>query len=137
MTFKFKGSDCLTAIEKVSDYCKDPDERYILLVQKAKQKRSLAQNRFYWGVLVKMLSDYTGFTPNEMHQVLGDNLWSYEKDGKKFIKSTTEMNTAEFAANIDAARLFAQDNIGVYIPEPNEITNEVWMSLNPDLEKNT
>lgn len=135
MTYKFKGSDVLTAIEKVSDYCKDADGKYILLVQKAKEKRSLAQNRYYWGIVIKMLSDYTGFTSQEMHQVLGDNLWSYEKDGRKFIKSTTEMNTAEFAANIDAARLFAQDNIGIYIPEPNEITNEVWMTLNPDLQK--
>jgi hypothetical protein len=135
MTFKFKGSEVLKAMEKVNDYCKDEDVKYILLCEKAKQKRSLAQNRYYWGVLVKMLSDYTGFTSNEMHQVLGNQLWSYEKDGRKFIRSTTDMDTKEFSDKIEEARVFAQDNIGVYIPEPNEVTNEMWMMLQPNDHK--
>lgn len=134
MTFKFRGKDSFGVMEKISDYCKEPESQYVLRVEKAKQKRSLSQNRYYWGVLVKMLSDYTGFTPNEMHQVLGENLWNYEKDGRKFIKSTTEMDTAEFTRRIDEARLFAQEQIGIYIPEPNEVTNEMLMVLQPHVE---
>ena len=47
---------------------KDGEVEVIVLRRRA--TRSDAQNRYYWGVIVQMLSDKYGYTPDEMHDVL-------------------------------------------------------------------
>ncbi len=132
MTYKFKGMGVGSAMKKVEAFCKEASTDYILMVAKAKQKRSLAQNKYYWGVVVKVISDYTGFTPQETHQLLGRELWSYDgKNGHRFIKSTADMDIAEFSSCIENARQYANESIGVYVPEAGEITEEMYMTLNP------
>ena len=32
--------------------------------------RSIQANRFYWGVIVQSIADYTGYTPDEVHDFL-------------------------------------------------------------------
>ncbi len=35
-----------------------------------KAPRSIPMNKYYWGVIVKYLSDHTGYAPEEMHEYL-------------------------------------------------------------------
>lgn len=46
------------------------DGEYTITIQRKHAHRSQAQNRLYWGVYVRTLSEYTGYSPDEMHEVL-------------------------------------------------------------------
>lgn len=101
------------------------DGKYYVTVQKNRPKRSLPQNAYYWAVIVKILSDHNGDTPNDMHENLLEE-FSYEmKENlhgrlvKVLIRTTDKrFNTKyaeEYYANI---RLWALDNWHLEIPEP-------------------
>jgi len=45
-------------------------KRVEVVLRKEKSQRSLNQNSYYHGVVVKTLSDFTGYDPEEMHEVL-------------------------------------------------------------------
>jgi hypothetical protein len=39
-----------------------------VIVEKWKDQRTLSQNRYYWGVVLKIISDDTGHEPEELHE---------------------------------------------------------------------
>ena len=39
-------------------------------IETPKKQRSDSQNRYYWGVIVKMISDFSGESPNRVHEAL-------------------------------------------------------------------
>lgn len=90
-----------------------------------KKYRSLKQNNYYWGVVVKIFSEYTGFTKDETHEVLARKFLTYEKKSPRtgktgvFIKSTTDLTTSEFMDYLLKCREFG-DEYDLNIPEPNE-----------------
>ena len=92
--------------------------------------RSLPQNAWYWGVIVALLSEHTGFTPDEMHAVLkakflpkrlavsdgnGEIVGEYVIGG-----STAKLNKLEFGEYCEAIRQWAAADLGVLIPDPHE-----------------
>lgn len=90
--------------------------------------RSLPENRYYWGVIVKILSDELGYEPSKIHEMLKQE-FLYEilhlktRDGileKKIVKSTTELNTEEAESFYSSVRQWASIELGIWIPEPNE-----------------
>lgn len=100
------------------------DGKYVWpMPEKEKKNRSGQQNKYYWGVICKLVSDHTGYTPDEMHQIMADNFLSYEKDGKRFTLSTTKLKTAEFEAYMEDCRRWAAMELQVYVPLPNESGN--------------
>jgi len=48
-------------------------KRIEINIEKSQKKRSSFQNRYYWGVIVAMLADHTGYTKEEMHEILKYN----------------------------------------------------------------
>lgn len=90
--------------------------------------RSNNQNRYYRGVVVKIISEHTGFTPEEVHELLKYRfLRTYEtlstKNGDKEFertKSTTELTTSAFEIFMSDVRMWASIELGLYIPDPNE-----------------
>ena len=92
--------------------------------------RSQQQNRFYWGVLVHLLSEHTGYTPDEVHEFLKmkfipKRLALSDHNGEitdEFVigGSTRKMNTVQFGEFMDECRRFAAEALDVYIPDPNE-----------------
>lgn len=89
-------------------------------------ERSLRQNSYYWGVVIKILSDYTGFEPDEMHEDLKNRFLKYYKvikatgEERELAKSTSNLSTEEFEAYLDMIRRWAMIEHDVYIPLPNE-----------------
>lgn len=90
-----------------------------------KEARSNSQNAYYWGVIVNILSDETGYTSDEIHELLKFKFLksNISIKGKEYIttKSTTELTTIaaeEFFSNI---RQWASIELGIYIPLPNEV----------------
>ena len=101
-----------------------PDGEYLWPhPEKPKRKRSDQQNRYYWGVVIKLISAHTGYEPEEMHQIMAEKYLSYEKNGRTFTRSTTKLKTMEFEDYMEQCRRFAAIDIQVYIPLPNEPGN--------------
>lgn len=108
-------------------------------VTRRRATRSIPQNAFYWGVLVHILSDYTGFAPDEMHELLKAKFIPKRLsvcDGNGEIKdefvlggSTRKMNKLEFGEYMESIRQWAAETLDVVIPDPDpdyrEATDEL------------
>ncbi len=88
-----------------------------------KETRSQKQNRYYWGVVCKLLHDHTGYTPEEIHQILAQKFLSYEKIGKTFVMSTTKLKTGKFEDYMENCRRWAAMELQCDVPMPNELNN--------------
>jgi hypothetical protein len=100
------------------------DGRYIWpMPEKERHIRSIQQNKYYHGVICKLISDHTGYTSDEVHQILAEQFLSYEKDGRTFVQSTTKLKTTEFESYMEDCRRWASMELQVYIPLPNEKSN--------------
>lgn len=102
---------------------------FAISLKKSKPTRSLAQSRYYWGVVLAYLSEETGYTKDEAHQLMQRMFLKYAKDvpDKKpqmFVRSTTSLSTIEMNEYIEQIRTFAVSELGIYIPDPNEIIYE-------------
>lgn len=87
-----------------------------------KKRRSLNQNNYYWGEVIEMLSEYTGYTPNEMHDALR---WKFLRKqtptGLDFPRSTSALTTSEFEDYLSQIRVWAAQDLNCPIPLPNEV----------------
>ncbi len=94
---------------------------YDFVVRKPKKNRTLRQNRYYWGVVVKVLADHFGYTIDEMHEALK---WKFlqKKDAPlPTVKSTTELSTVEFTDYLESVWRWAATEYSVYIPDPDKV----------------
>lgn len=92
-------------------------------IEERKKRRSNNQNSYYYGVVLKMIADYCGYRTNEEITGIHEELkrMFLPKIGKlNIVKSTSSLNTAEFTDYIENIRLWAAQELGVYIPDPNE-----------------
>ena len=90
-----------------------------------KKDRTLPQNRYYFGVVLKHICEYTGFTALECHDLFKDSFLPKKTVtiGSKRIErtpSTTELSTIEFNSFIDDVTRYVAEELGLYIPLPNE-----------------
>jgi hypothetical protein len=94
-----------------------------VIVRKESKIRSLQANAYLW-VCYTLISEYTGFTPEEIHAICkkkfivktlqyGDKI--YEAVG-----STALMDTMEFTSYVDKVKLWAGEEFGITVPEPDE-----------------
>ena len=95
-----------------------------------KSKRSIQQNSYYHGVVIKVMANEYGCFPNEMHEMMKQEflrLEDMEINGKKYIitKSTTKLKTDEMEEYLANCRRYASINLHLYIGEPNEIPEGV------------
>lgn len=99
-------------------------------VKRLRATRSLEQNAYYWGVVVQLLSEHTGYTPEDIHELLKAKFIPKRLavcDGNGVIHgefvlggSTRLMNKLEFGEYMDGIREWAADSLGVVIPDPNQ-----------------
>lgn len=85
--------------------------------------RSLNENSYLHGVVLPILSEWNGDTPNQWKLFLKKEFgWIRTKEmfGKIIEEpiSTAEMTTTDFEKFMTQIRMFG-DSLGVYIPEPN------------------
>ena len=97
---------------------------HAVAIKKKRAQRSGMQNRYYWSVVIAYISEETGFTKEEAHQIMGRMFLKYVKtvpDGTEevFVRSTTSLNTLEMTEYIESIRTFALSELGTYIPDPN------------------
>ena len=97
-------------------------------IKKHRHQRSNNQNRYYWGVVLAYMAEETGYTKDEVHQLMQRRFLKYAKDvldgSEEFVRSTSSLNTLEMQEYIDQICIFAISELGVYIPQPGEIVYE-------------
>lgn len=90
-----------------------------IIVRPYRKTRSNNQNRFYWGVVIALLSEHTGYTPDETHDALRLKFLQRHDGPLPTVRSTTELNTIEFEEYLTQVRQLGAE-MEVYIPSPNE-----------------
>lgn len=118
------------------------DGIYYLALKRRTTKRSEAMNRYYFGVVVKILSDHTGYETEEMHEYLKlrfNSTRTYSptlnRDLPRVSKSTAALDNVAFIEYWSKIQRWAalggdEDhdeneyalNLGdsIYVPDPNE-----------------
>lgn len=92
----------------------------VSIVIKAKgRSRSLRQNQYYWGVVIKLISEYTGYSPDEAHDAMRWKFLSIPGDLPS-VKSTAKLSTVEMEEYLERIRQWSAEELGMYIPDPNE-----------------
>ena len=92
-----------------------------------KSRRSTLQNAYYWGVVLKTLSEELSKEAENIHTALKIGCFgakSVDVCGMVLTvpkKSTKELTTAEFEDYLSWVREWASINRGIYIPLPNEM----------------
>lgn len=92
--------------------------------------RSVNQNAWYWSQIVGLISEHTGYTPDETHEVLKQlflpkKLAVAAANGEIVNElviggTTTTLNKLEFADYCERIRLWAQEQLNIDIPDPTE-----------------
>jgi NinB protein len=108
------------------------DGKYLITIKDVR-KRSVQQNRFYWGVVVPMVRKglyEAGFdvirTNDDAHSVIKQVVFKKDvinnQTGEMITVggSTKEMSIPEFNEAIEAVCRWAAEYIGIVIPSPNE-----------------
>lgn len=105
--------------------------QFMGVLEAKKRKRSVAQNRFYWGCAIPIiqegLSD-TGYqlTKDEVHEFLKSKFVQVERVNEEtgevisFPGSTTELSTSDFMDLIASIQQWASEYLGCYLPDPGE-----------------
>ena len=98
------------------------------IIRRPQRIRSQNENKYYWGIVVEMISNETGQDKETIHNVLKD-LFLKERiflKNKEYevIKSTAELTTIQFEEFLRQCRQWASMELGIYVPEPNEIEGE-------------
>ncbi len=88
------------------------------------KKRSLNQNAYYWGVVIKLIADHSGYRGRkEILEVADEMRKKFLKVvlfGEAFVLSSTALNTVQFEEYQSKIRQWASIALDLYIPEPNE-----------------
>ena len=90
-----------------------------------KKLRSVEQNNYYWGVVLKILAEDLGYIGPGEKEDLHNELRSIflvrtGKLGQPTVESTTRLSTELFEKYLEAIRNFAKERFGIIIPMPNE-----------------
>lgn len=105
------------------------DERWTLevLVQRLRATRSVAQNRYYWSGVLGTLSSHTGYTVDELHDLMKMRFLPKHlalTDGNGEVKgefviggSSRKLSTGEFSDYIERIRQFAAEDLDCNIPD--------------------
>lgn len=93
-------------------------KRVDVTIRKERSIRSLNENNYYWGVVLQLLSEHTGYTTDEMHEICKHQFLMVHGQFD-YVKSTTKLNTVEFEEYLDKIKNWAAV-LGVNVPNPNE-----------------
>ncbi len=124
-----------TAVSKLRD------GEYLVSVERKHATRSLPANAYYWKAIVGLLSDYTGYTEEEMHDYFKrhflpraharDDLVIIDTNGKRVDEfcagalTTTHLTKPEFYTYCENIRLWSHLTVLLYIPTPDEASKEI------------
>lgn len=102
-----------------------------IIIRRHQSKRTLRQNAYYFGVVVKILSDHFGYDHEEMHEemkLMFNPIRSKIDPSRTIGGSTTKLSTVEFFSDeqsyVERICRWAAEQHGVYIPPPEGASND-------------
>ena len=104
-----KGRLTLDDRQAFTDALAQMDGPVVVTVRPATKARSVAQNAYYWGTVVAMLSDHCGYTKPDMHDTLK---CLFLPQGV----STADLSVEDMGAYLDAIQGWAWTTLGVSLP---------------------
>lgn len=117
----------LLVIDKPKEYAQHVRSfrgRFVeVLIRKRRAKRSSQANRYYFGVVVKLLAEHCGYDVQEMHEALAFRFLRIEDcpiTGAPRRKHTPETDSTEFSEYVNHCIRLASE-LGVVIPDANEV----------------
>lgn len=115
----------------IGAYLKPLESKMVhVTIRTEKKPRSNDQNRYYWGVVVALIADFTGMTVDETHEALKNKFLKAKKAVKRgdkliwevdTVRSTAVLSTSEFMDYVGDVRQFAMKDLGLDIPLPDEV----------------
>jgi len=97
-------------------------QRIELTIRKERHVRSLSQNKYYWGVIIEILSDNFGYDKEEMHEALKFKFLKKHGDTDLVtVSSTAKLSTIEFTEYIDGIVRWASTEYQIVIPSADGI----------------
>lgn len=97
-------------------------------ISEPKSIRSEQQNKYYWGVVLDILSKEIGYETDEWHELLKNKFLSREMVVKNEAhvvgSSTTKLTTKGMEGYLEQIRRWAATELSISIPLPNEIDYE-------------
>jgi hypothetical protein len=91
-------------------------------LKEVRKKRTLSQNN-YLHLLLSYFGMETGYTLHEskvLFKKLSPEIFVYEKNGEKFLKSSADVDTKEMTIAIERFRNASAEN-GFYLPSPDDM----------------
>jgi len=117
-----KGQLWITLRKEFDDYVRSLDGKTVEIVLRLPKKgRSTQQNRYYFGVVVRLVSESTGYTTDEAHDALRLMFLSDNSRAIPTIRSTTALSTKEFEEYIEKIKVWAAETLNCYIPDPSSV----------------
>jgi len=108
-----------------------PDGNVVIEVKPERNTRSQRANRWYWGSILPLISEHTGYDVDELHDLFKMRFFPKHvalADDNGVIKgegvvggSTARLTTGEFSEYCERVRRFAAEELGVVIPDPREV----------------
>lgn len=90
--------------------------------------RSIQQNKYYWGVIIRTIADDTGQDEDDIHDYLKTKFLrrkvNIEGEEAVVVGSTASLDTAEFEDYAEKCRVHAGEKFGLHIQLPNEDIGE-------------
>jgi hypothetical protein len=114
--------------------------RLTVTVEREKDRRSVEANRYYWGVVIKLIAQETGQPAQDIHDDLRDRflrktITYTDANGlireREFARGSSGLTVAEFYEFVEQARLFAAEFFGLRIPDPDP---EYWRQREKAME---
>lgn len=102
--------------------------RVTITIEQERDRRSAAANRYYWGVVIKLIAEETGQSEMDIHDDLRDRFlrktitYTDKRTGliheREFSRGSSGLTVSEFYEFVEHARLFAAEFFGMRIPDP-------------------
>lgn len=99
-------------------------KRVNVSVEKQTRRRSNDQNEWYWGVILKLISEHTGQDPQSLHVAFKYKF--SEKitlNGLVIPQSTRTRDTISFSEYCESIRQWAREFLNLDIPDPKPKTD--------------
>lgn len=110
---------------RYNEYIKGFEGKTVIMsVRRHRKNRSLEQNRYYWGVVIKLLADGFGYETEEMHDALKFQFLRVPAEpGRPLetVRSTASLTTVEFMDYIAAIQRWAATEFCIFIPDPGQV----------------
>jgi hypothetical protein len=97
-------------------------------IERKRATRRQQANAYYWVAVIATLAEYTGYSPDDMHDVLKakflpKTLAMANGNGEVMAEfviggSTTKLDVVEFYEYVQRIKQWAQDDLNCIIPEP-------------------